>query len=393
MYGDDKTPPENRSINNHILLIEDAGLIDKLEMFLSNQGYKVTTASNGKQAAELFCTSNIDLIICDFLISEVNDFNLLDFFFSKAPDIPVIITSASQKFKDVEVALRQGAIDFFIKPITDHKAFGAVIKATLTNECHHKSAERAYQELATNFQKLKQDTVSEAKVKSHLLPEYEKQIGDFLFHHSIRATKSNRSQLIDYFEIDERFIGFYIADFAAGDNDTLFMMMLLKSLINQPLRQYRLHSCKQIINPDALLGFLNRELLKTNVGCSISIFYAVIDKAGNNLRYCQAGYTPTPILFDSRENRLIESDSIPLGIFSWSQYQVHSLDLKPSFTLGMFSLDETHSTINDSLDTSGKILKGILDNYRITMDELYKLLDWSQKKIVADKLSFFVVQQ
>ena len=100
----------------HILIVEDHREIrDMLSRFLTEHGYKVAVAQNGRQASVMLRQNPYDLILMDLmlpyksgeaLITELRTFS----------DTPVICLSAKSQQETKLAILRMGADDYLLKP-------------------------------------------------------------------------------------------------------------------------------------------------------------------------------------------------------------------------------------------------------------------------------------
>ncbi len=103
-----------------ILIIEDDRIImQSYSEFLQDLGYKTLCAADGKSGVDLFDRELIDLIIVDLLMPVMSGLEVLSEINRKSPDIPIIIISGKGTFSDAVIALRAGAWDYLVKPITD----------------------------------------------------------------------------------------------------------------------------------------------------------------------------------------------------------------------------------------------------------------------------------
>jgi len=83
-----------------ILLVDDEEGIQLLyrEEF-EDEGYAVTTAYNGKEALEKFQQDQPDLVILDINMPGLNGIEILRQMKEINPDLPVILSSAYQEYK------------------------------------------------------------------------------------------------------------------------------------------------------------------------------------------------------------------------------------------------------------------------------------------------------
>jgi twitching motility two-component system response regulator PilH len=86
---------------------------------LVRSGYTVTTADNGEEALAKIRVERPDLILMDVVMPGSNGFQITRAI-SKDPemaDIPVIICSSKNQETDRIWGMRQGAKDYFVKPV------------------------------------------------------------------------------------------------------------------------------------------------------------------------------------------------------------------------------------------------------------------------------------
>jgi len=96
---------------------DDFGILESFKTVLEQESYRIFTATNGSELKTLLSKQVPDLILMDYHLGEDDGGKLTEEIKrnSQTAHIPVIIISASEKFKTI--ALRMGADDFIEKPI------------------------------------------------------------------------------------------------------------------------------------------------------------------------------------------------------------------------------------------------------------------------------------
>lgn len=108
------------SVQKKLLLVEDDSFIlDIYDMKLSEAGYDVTLANNGREAVRQLEENQFipDLILLDIVMPYMDGFDVLKVLKENDlwKEIPVImLTNLSQK-DDIERAVKMGANDYLIK--------------------------------------------------------------------------------------------------------------------------------------------------------------------------------------------------------------------------------------------------------------------------------------
>ena len=102
---------------NKILLVEDEEtLAVGLEYNLTEEGYAVTWAKNGREALEFFESENFDLIILDIMLPFINGFEVAEGVRKADPQMPILMLTAKTESADKVKGLEIGADDYLIKP-------------------------------------------------------------------------------------------------------------------------------------------------------------------------------------------------------------------------------------------------------------------------------------
>jgi PAS domain S-box-containing protein len=106
--------------NKTILIIDDEiAICEALADFLEDNEYQTLSAENGCAGLELFKQKQPDLILTDLRMPEVDGLDVLREVKKNSPETPIIVVSGTGCMTDSIDALRLGACDFIVKPITD----------------------------------------------------------------------------------------------------------------------------------------------------------------------------------------------------------------------------------------------------------------------------------
>ena len=81
-------------------------------------GYQVKTATNGRMAYEEIIKSRYDLVISDLNLSQINGISLLKRIKEYNTTLPVILMADDARVNDAVEAMKLGAEDFLLKPLT-----------------------------------------------------------------------------------------------------------------------------------------------------------------------------------------------------------------------------------------------------------------------------------
>lgn len=114
-----------------ILVIDDDPVFTRLvDQVLSQEGYEVLKAGNGREGLRILFTSKPDLVLLDVVMPQMDGWQTCSRI-RDASDIPIIILTASQKSEeDIVRGLDYGADEYLTKPV-GNKELVARVRATL----------------------------------------------------------------------------------------------------------------------------------------------------------------------------------------------------------------------------------------------------------------------
>jgi DNA-binding response OmpR family regulator len=103
-------------MSNKILVVDDqASVRQLLQDYLSEQGFKVITATDGQNAIYTARHEEPDLILLDIMMPRMDGYDFLRQY-RQERQTPVIIITAREEETDAVVGLELGADDYVIKP-------------------------------------------------------------------------------------------------------------------------------------------------------------------------------------------------------------------------------------------------------------------------------------
>ena len=101
-----------------ILIVEDETVLrESLAELLTDEGYEVLQAGDGKAAYEIVLKRAVDLVISDVRMPEMDGLVLLGHLQKAAPQTPVIMLTAFGTVESAVAAMRAGASDYLLKPV------------------------------------------------------------------------------------------------------------------------------------------------------------------------------------------------------------------------------------------------------------------------------------
>ncbi len=116
-------------MNANILIADDEpNQLELMSFNLSNAGYSIIKATNGKEAIELIENHSPDLIILDWMMPKMSGIDVCRVLRSRSEtkQIPIIILSARSEDSDKSLGLDTGADDYISKPFSPKELISRV---------------------------------------------------------------------------------------------------------------------------------------------------------------------------------------------------------------------------------------------------------------------------
>ena len=116
-------------MNANILIADDEpNQLELMSFNLTNAGYSIIKATNGKEAIELIENHSPDLIILDWMMPKMSGIDVCRTLRSRSEtkQIPIIILSARSEDSDKSLGLDTGADDYISKPFSPKELISRV---------------------------------------------------------------------------------------------------------------------------------------------------------------------------------------------------------------------------------------------------------------------------
>ncbi len=180
--------------NIKILVCDDeVNICELFRLYLTKEGYSVTTAKNGSEALSVFSNNRFDMVLLDIMMPGLDGWQVCKEI-RKTSSCPIIMVSAKGETIDKVLGLELGADDYITKPFEMQEAL-ARIKAVLRRSSDEPEAAK---EKLVSFDNL---TVSltnyELKIRGKAIDTPPKEL-ELLFHLASNPNKVyTRNQLLD----------------------------------------------------------------------------------------------------------------------------------------------------------------------------------------------------
>ena len=102
----------------HILIVEDEkGIVDFLKQGLEEEGFTISTATNGKDGLEMALSLSIDLVLLDWMMPKMTGIEVCKAI-REHKNTPIIFLTAKDTVQETVEGLKSGANDYIKKPFS-----------------------------------------------------------------------------------------------------------------------------------------------------------------------------------------------------------------------------------------------------------------------------------
>jgi len=103
--------------NRCILIVDDAELAREIEaLFLHQVGCNVIEAADGVEAVSMYRERNPVLVVLDIIMPHLNGIQTLRELKKIDPKARVLVCTAADDYRVIDLALKEGALGYIIKP-------------------------------------------------------------------------------------------------------------------------------------------------------------------------------------------------------------------------------------------------------------------------------------
>jgi sigma-B regulation protein RsbU (phosphoserine phosphatase) len=338
-----------------------------------------------------------DLLICD-LHDPRGGAGLVRDVLAHDADLPVILVAQQPEVDDVVEALRAGAFDFLRWPIPDRGILARAVQRAVEarslrneNRRYREQLEAANADLQLSLRLLREDEEAGRRVQMRILPETPLDLGWCRVEHRIVPSLYLSGDFIDYFEVGEKQLGFYLADVSGHGVSSAFVTMFLKTIGNRARRDLRRDNANRL-RPSLVLHMANRELLRLGLGKHVTLFCGVIDFSTRQLHYSVAGQYPQPIVFDGKCAQYLNARGMPVGLFDGAVYEDRMHALPQGFALVLLSDGALELMGDMSLADKEARLLDIVGGGGVTVDALGRALQLDVEREIPDDVALLVIR-
>ena len=112
-----------------LVIDDDPGLAEVIELLLEREGYAVQHASTLKRGVELAGSEEFELVVTDLKLPDGTGLDAIHRIRAERPGLPIIMITSYSSLESAIAALRAGAVDYLIKPFDNDEFLHAIGRA------------------------------------------------------------------------------------------------------------------------------------------------------------------------------------------------------------------------------------------------------------------------
>lgn len=294
--------------------------------------YEFLFAHNGLEALKMLQkTPDIDIILSDINMPEMDGLTMLSKINEiRNPALKCIMVSAYGDMGNIRTAMNNGAFDFATKPI-DLEDLEKSIENAIAQINYIKQTQKEHNQLVD----IQNDLELAHNIQQSILPvDFNlpfKQGSDYDLFASMHAAKDVGGDFYDFFRIDDKHLGFTMADVSGKGVPAALFMAVSRTMIKAlGLNEISSARCMEMAN-----DMLCEESVDSMF---VTVFYGVLDLETGQIDYTNAGHnTPYVVHPDGSIEALPIAGNLIVGAVSGMPYKNGTLMLKPGDKLVMYT--------------------------------------------------------
>jgi DNA-binding NtrC family response regulator len=112
-----------------LVVDDDSSACEALEVILSREGYTVLTAASGDKALTYLQSQEVDLLLSDVKMPQMDGLTLLRHAKAEDAGLVVVMMSGHSDVAVAVAAMKEGAFDYLVKPLSKDDVLRTVRKA------------------------------------------------------------------------------------------------------------------------------------------------------------------------------------------------------------------------------------------------------------------------
>ena len=313
-----------------LLIISGSAKAEEMKLRLAERDLNAVNIVDYPNALPVIRSALPDLIL---LTKEPghSSLSLINKIHRQFPLVPIVMVATNIAEEAMREHLEAGASDYIYYAGAEKELLAYVVMHNLERRINAAVA-AASEESILMFRQLERDQRAGFRVQQTMLPDSPTSIRGITFNHQLYPSLIMSGDFIDYFELFDGRVAFYIADVSGHGASSAVITVLLKSLSRRLLDEFR-----RFLSTADILSWINTELMQWKLEQYVTMFIGIIDKKNDSLEYSNAAHFPGTILCVDQGAKFLKIGGQPLGLYGEPAYQVYHVDLPENYSIVMFS--------------------------------------------------------
>lgn len=331
------------SMTSKILVVDDEPdlpllIQQRFRREIKDRAFEFRFAANGAEAlTTLEREPDIDIVLSDINMPEMDGLTLLGRITDRGPMPKAVMVSAYGDLQNIRTAMNRGAFDFVTKPV-DFKDLQTTIEKTQRELTLLKDALRTRDELVG----VRRELQIASSIQRALLPRGLPADGAgerYGLSAEVIPAREVGGDFYDYFLIDDRHLGFLVADVSGKGVGAAIYTAVCRTLLRAKARE----------NPDPgqCLAAVNDALV--NDGASsmfVTVCYGILDLETGEIAYAKGGHPPPFVVGASGARQLDLIGGMVIGMIEDQPFETIRVRLAPGEFFVTYS-DGVNEAMND----------------------------------------------
>jgi len=378
-----------------LLLGSDATIQNEVLVLLRDDGYDVHQVDTVQECADRMAAGSPEVLLVALSDPLLDIDSTLPSLRRSFPRVPIVLLADQVSVAGLVPALKQGADDYLLLPLADPALLTYVLHEAIAHKRESKRRKqnerllaRTNKTLLTSLQVLEQDQQAGFRVQQGMMPETPLAFDNLTFEHLIVPSLILSGDAIDYFELPDQRLLFYIADVSGHGAAAAIVTVVLKGLFQQLLTDFEK---LDLLSAEQILEWLNQELLSVRLEQHVTLFLGLISEDRRCLEYSNAAHFPGTIIFSDAGAQYLTLGGLPLGLVPAPGYVRKEVSLPKTFTIVMFSDGVFEILPQTGLQAKEKHLISLVNYTQGKVDSLAEKLGLKSLGDIPDDIALFTV--
>lgn len=249
------------------------------------------------------------------------------------------------------------------------------------------------EKLRKTLVKLEEDEKAGKLIQSKFLPTNDNEIKDYFFSYFYQPSLYLSGDFIEYFTINDEFIGFYALDVSGHGVSSALVTAMIKFSCDKMLADYQQYKDETILSPSKFVSVLNTSVVAEELDKYFTIFYGVINTKVNTLCYTNAGQYPYPLLIQNGKDTFLKQKNNPVGLFDFAQYKEESMELADDFVLYIPSDGGLDVLKDEKLDDKTEKIYSVLKSLSCDTKKYASKLKITDQSDLPDDVTLLMIRK